>query len=343
MTTPLPKTMPAIQILGPKTHPTVTLNPTHPLPPADPSAVLIRVHAAGLTADELSWPELYANPTRIPGCDVSGVVVALPTTTTSSTPIATSTGRPLRIGDAVYTMQPAEHGSGQAGFAYAQAQHLAHKPAALTHAQAAALPIPVLTAWEGLFVRAGKVPDGGRVLVTGASGAVGRAVVQLVKREIGGRGVKVVALASAGRGGEVRGLGADEVVNYRVEGWEAGVGRVDAVFDVVGGEVLEKAWRLVRDDGVLVTVADPPPAWAFDKTVVPPEVEGRPGLRYVYFIVSPDGEALEKVAGLIDEGALQPLPVVEFPLEKAVEAWEFAKQRGRQGKVVINFVSVSGN
>jgi NADPH:quinone reductase-like Zn-dependent oxidoreductase len=114
---------------------------------------------------------------------------------------------------------------------------------------------------------------------------------------------------------------------------------VDVVFDVVGGDVLEKAWRLVRDDGVLVTVSDPPPAWAFDKTVVPPEVEGRPELKYVYFIVSPDGEALEKVAGLIDEGALQPLPVVEFPLEKAVEAWEFAKQRGRQGKVVINFVS----
>jgi NADPH:quinone reductase-like Zn-dependent oxidoreductase len=111
------------------------------------------------------------------------------------------------------------------------------------------------------------------------------------------------------------------------------------VFDVVGGQVLEKAWQLVKDDGVLVTVSDPPPAWAFDKAVVPSEVKGRPGLKYVYFIVSPDGEALEKVAGLIDAGALQPLPVVEFPLEKAVEAWEFAKQRGRQGKVVINFVS----
>ncbi|KAK3293650.1 uncharacterized protein B0H64DRAFT_419338 [Chaetomium fimeti] len=334
--------MPAIQILGPKTHPTVTLNPAHPLPPHDPSAVLIRVHAAGLTADELSWPELYTNPTRIPGCDVSGTVVALPTTGTTTNPpsvVTTATGRPLNIGDAVYTMQPANTGSGQAGYAYALPQHVAHKPSTLTHAQAAALPIPVLTAWEGLFKRAGAsaVPErGGRVLVTGASGAVGRTVVQLVKGEMGG--VEVVALASGPRGEEVRGLGADVVVDYGVVGWERAVGRVDVVFDVVGGEVLETAWRVVRDEGVLVTVSDPPPAWGFDETVVPPEVEGRPGLRYVYFIVSPDGEALEKVAGLIDEGALQPLPVVEFPLEKAVEAWEFAKQRGRQGKVVINFV-----
>ncbi|KAH6622622.1 hypothetical protein F5144DRAFT_594942 [Chaetomium tenue] len=328
--------MPAIQILGPKTNPTITLNPTQPLPPTDPSAVLIRVHSVGLTADELGWPELYHNPTRIPGCDVSGTIAALPTTTPV---VTTSSGRPLQLGDAVYTMQPADHGSGQAGYAYAQPQHLAHKPGQLTHAQAAALPIPVLTAWEGLFRRAGAVSEGGRVLVTGASGAVGRSVVQLVKREIGGKGVRVVAVASKGRVEEVRGLGADEVVDYGVEGWEEGVGRVDVVFDVVGGEVLEKSWRLVRDDGVLITVSDPPPAWAFDKSVVPPEVEGRPQLKYVYFIVSPDGEALEKVAGLIDEGALQPLPVVEFPLEKAVEAWEFAKQRGRQGKVVINFVS----
>ena len=151
MATPLPKTMPAIQILGPKTNPTVTLNPTQPLPATDPSAVLIRVHAVGLTADELSWPELYNTPTRIPGCDVSGIVAALPTPTSPTSPLLTSSGRPLKIGDAVYTMQPADHGSGQAGYTYALPQHIAHKPAALTHAQAAALPIPVLTAWEGLF------------------------------------------------------------------------------------------------------------------------------------------------------------------------------------------------
>lgn len=322
--------MKAIQILGPKANPRVTLNTAHPLPAKpDPntSSILIRVHAAGLTADEATWPELYTNPTRIPGCDISGVVAALPPTYAG----------PFSVGDAVYAMLHGDRGSGQAEYVYALEDEVAFKPRTLSPAQSAALPIPVLTAWEGLFERAGPVPEGARVLVTGASGAVGRMVVQLAKAKL--VGARVVALASGGKHEVLRGLGADETVDYTALGWEGEVGSksVDVVFDAAGGEVLEKAWTTVKDEGVVVTIADPPPAWAFDKGVVPREVEGRPGLRYVYFIVSPDSEALGKVTALIDDGTLQSLPVVEFNVDKAVEAWDFAKQRGRQGKVVVNF------
>lgn len=252
-------------------------------------------------------------------------------------------------------MLHADRGQGQADYVYTAAEGLARKPRGVTHAVAAALPIPVLTAWEGLFARAllqprselgsrsregGEDGKGGQkvVLVTGASGAVGSMVVQIAKKVAG---AKVVALASKGKHGYLRGLGADVTVDYAVDGWEREVGErsVDVVFDSVGGQVLAKAWSVVKDDGVVVTVADPPPAWAFDKTVVPMEADGRPGVRYIYFVVSPDGEALTKIGGLIDEGTLKPLPVVEFGVDKAVEAWEFAKQRGRQGKVVVNFVT----
>jgi NADPH:quinone reductase-like Zn-dependent oxidoreductase len=327
-------TMKAIQILGPKTHPRVTLNPSQPLPPtpnsnSDTRSLLIRVHSAGLTADETTWPELYTNPTRIPGCDISGAVAALPPTYTG----------PLSVGDAVYAMLHGDRGSGQAEYVYAREDEVALKPRTLSHAQAAALPIPVLTAWEALFKRAAPVRDGARVLVTGASGAVGRMVVQLAKQKLAG--ARVVALASQGKHEILQELGADETVDYATLGWEREVGAksVDVVFDAAGGEVLAKAWTTVKDDGVVVTVADPPPAWAFDKGVVPKETEGRPRLRHVYFIVSPDNEALREVTGLLDQGALKPLPVVEFPVDKGVEAWEFAKQRGRQGKAVINFGS----
>ncbi|KAL2178340.1 uncharacterized protein P884DRAFT_197898 [Thermothelomyces heterothallicus CBS 202.75] len=345
--------MKAIQIIGPKSEPTVSLNGSHPLPTPDSSGseLLIRVHSAGLTADELTWPELWSplhNPTHVPGFEVSGVVAELPPAYTG----------PLAVGDEVYAMLHLDRGKGQAEYVYARPGDVAPKPRSLSSAQAAALPIPALTAWEALFKRAwpsgpssssSSSPSSSplRVLVTGASGAVGSMVVQLAKNsKVMGKEVQVVALASAAKHGYLRELGADETVDYHddndAEGWErkVGIGSVDAVFDAAGGEVLARAWATVKDDGVVVTVADPPPAWATDKGpgAVPKELDGRPGVRYIYFIVSPSGETLSKIAGLIDEGTVKPLPVIEFPVDKAVEAWDFARQRGRQGKVVVNFV-----
>jgi len=323
--------MKAIQILGPKTEPRITLNsaqllPTAPDPPSS-DQILIRVHAAGVTADEITWPEVYANPTRIPGLEVSGVVAELPAAYAGA----------LSVGDAVYAMLHPDRGSGQAEYVYAREAEVARKPRSMSHAQAAALPIPALTAWEALFKRAAPLPDGARILVTGASGAVGSMVVQLAKKQLAG--ARVVALASPGKHEALRELGADETVDVTAPDWESEVGRksVDAVFDSAGGDVFVKAWATVKDDGVMLTVADPAPAWAHDKTVVPEEVDGRPGLRYHYFIVSPDNGTLGKLAELIDNGLIKPLPVIEFDVDRAVEAWEFAKQRGRKGKVVINF------
>lgn len=340
--------MKAIQIIGSKSEPTVTLNGSYPLPTPDSSGseILIRVHSAGLTADELTWPELWSplhNPTHVPGFEVSGVIAELPPAYTG----------PLAVGDEVYAMLHTDRGKGQAEYVYARPGVVSRKPRSLSFAQAAALPIPALTAWEALLKRAW--PSGPpspsssslRVLVTGASGAVGSMVVQLAKNlKVIGKEVQVVALASAAKHDYLRELGADETVDYnddrKTGGWERKVGikSVDAVFDAAGGDVLAKAWATVKDDGVVVTVADPPPAWAMDKSpgAVPKELDGRPGVRYIYFIVSPDSESLDKIAGLIDEGTVKPLPVVEYPVDKAVEAWDFARQRGRQGKVVVNFV-----
>lgn len=333
-----PATMKAVQILGPRTSPNITLNPSHPVPAqpeAHPDAVLIRVHSASITAPEVTWPELYDTAARIPGHDVSGTVAALPP----------AYAGPLAVGQPVYAMLRADAPQGgQADYAHATrpAAEVARKPAALTHAQASALPIPALTAWEMLGAaarrRAGPLPRDARLLVTGASGAVGVMLVQLARRLV--PGARVVALASAERLPSLAELGADELVDYAAPDWEVGLrGSVDAVLDTVGGEVLRRSWTAVKDDGVVVTVADPPPAWALSKGVVPPEAEGRPGVRYVYFVVSPDRDVLEKVADLIDEGAVKPLPVVEFPVDRAVEAWEFAGQRSRRGKAVINFVA----
>ncbi|KAK1835034.1 Reticulon-4-interacting protein 1, mitochondrial [Podospora conica] len=318
--------MKAIQILGERGNRRLTLTSSLPKPIPKADEILIKVHAAGITADEVSWVEVYKTPSRIPGHDISGVIQEL----------GPSYIGPLSVGDAVFAMLDADRGQGMAEYAIASPGEVAPKPGSISHAEAAALPIPVLTAWEALSRHANLAGRQARVLVTGGSGAVGVMAVQLAKVLFD---AEVIALASGAKHEYLRQLpsGVSEVVDYNTPGWETEVGEVDAVLDTAGGEVLSKAWAAVKNDGVIVTVADPPPPWAFEKGVVPVELASKPDVRYVYFVVSVNAEALTKVAGFIDEGRVKGLPVVEFPVDEALDAWEYASRRGRPGKTVINF------
>ncbi|KAH8881442.1 NAD(P)-binding protein [Thozetella sp. PMI_491] len=315
--------MKAVQILGPKGSHQIVLSLSLPKPEVANDEILIRVHAAGLTADEVGWPEVYNTPSRIPGHDISGVVEQL----------GPSYRGPLSVGDAVFSMLHADRGQGQADYVVALPGEAVRKPARLSHPEAAALPIPVLTAWEALFKRM-KVQRGGKILVTGASGAVGAMLVQLAKQLLD---IEVVALASAKNHAYLRELGASQTVDYATPDWEASVHDVDAVLDTVGDVVLAKTWATVKPRGTIITVADPAPSWAFGPGE-PEELAAHPEVQYGYFIVAPDSEALEQIAARIDDGTLKPLPVTEFPVEQAVEAWEFAGRRSRSGKVVIKFM-----
>jgi len=315
--------MKAVQILGDRGAATIALTDSLPRPVPSGQEILIQVHAAGITADEISWLEVYKTPSRVPGHDISGVVAEL----------GPDYKGPLSVGDEVFAMLDADRGQGQAEYATALDEEVAPKPKTISHAEAAALPIPILTAFEALSHHATLAP-GSRILVTGASGAVGVMLVQLAKRLFG---AEVVALASAQKHEYLRRLGASEVVDYKTPGWEA-IASVDAVFDTVGGSVLSQSWKTLKQGhGAIVTVADPPPPWAFGREV-PKELESNPEVKYVYFILSTDSKALSQVAGLIDKGEVVCLPVVEFPVSEALSAWSAAAERGRAGKVVIDFV-----
>ncbi|KAI8256513.1 putative zinc-binding oxidoreductase [Colletotrichum sp. SAR 10_77] len=314
--------MKAIQVLGPVSSPKVVTTTSLPTPVPNHSEILIRVHAAGITAPELLWPELYTAPHRIPGHELSGTVAALGPTYPG----------PLRLKEPVFAFIAADRGGGgQAEYVVCLPDEVAPKPVSATHEEAAALPIPLLAAWEGIITR-GKVGAGMKVLVTGASGAVGSVAVQITAR----RGAEVVALASSRSEEKVRGLGAREVVDYNDEDWSEKIRDVDVVFDTVGGDVLGKSWQVVRPDGMIITVGDPAPQWAFGRG--PAEEAGRyPDVRYEYFIVSPNVEALSEAGGMIDAGLIEVLRVEAFCFEEAEQAWEYAGKRGRDGKAVITF------
>jgi NADPH:quinone reductase-like Zn-dependent oxidoreductase len=130
-----------------------------PTPEPGPDDVLVRVHAAAITRDELTWPT--ERLPAIPSYELSGVVEA--------------------TGEEVIALTPFDRDGVAAELAVVPRSVLAPKPSGLSHEEAAALPMPALSAWQGLVVH-GQLTAGRRVLVTGAHGGVGHIAVQLVSR-----------------------------------------------------------------------------------------------------------------------------------------------------------------
>jgi NADPH2:quinone reductase len=151
-----------------------------------------------------------------------------------------------------------------AEYAVVKKDFLARVPDGMGFVDAASVPRAALTSWQALRIRGGGyLKNGVKVLVTGATGAVGRMGVQILRDLVGQKG-KVIAVGGVGSEG-LGALGADVVVNYREErNWEDGVrkeGLVDVVYDCLGGETLERCLSLLKDGRQVVTIGSPPPDW----------------------------------------------------------------------------------
>lgn len=145
-----------------------------PIPMPAVGEALVRVHAAAITRDELTWPT--DRLPAIPSYELSGVV----------TEIGPGVGD-LTAGDQVFALTPFDRDGVAADYAAVPASVLAPRPSALTHVQSAALPMPGLTAWQGLFDH-GRLGEGERVRVLGQSGGVGHLAVELALSQLAGEG-----------------------------------------------------------------------------------------------------------------------------------------------------------
>ncbi|MFE0702045.1 NADP-dependent oxidoreductase [Streptomyces sp. NPDC058872] len=278
--------------------------------------VLVRVHAAGVNPVDwktrasgalVAWGDV-----PVVGWDVSGTVAA----------VGPGVGA-FRPGDEVFGMPlfPRQAG-GYAEYVVAPARHLAPKPSSLTHVEAAALPLAALTAWQAL-VDTADVRPGERVLVHAAAGGVGHFAVQIAKA----RGAYVIGTASAAKHDLVRGLGADEVIDYRTERFEDAASDVDVVLDGLGGETAERSLKVLRPGGRLVTLPGPD------------DVPGAPdAVRALWMLVEPDHLGLREIAALVDRGALRPVVDAVLPLAEAAKAHEIGEQGRTTGKIVLTVV-----
>ena len=291
----------------------LTLSTTTLIPTPSPTQYLIRVRAAAITADELTWTETLARPKPIPAHDVCGTVVATPSLFSSG--IAPT----FNIGDEVIALVSFSRDGAAAEYVVAGVDELARKPRRLTDVEAAAVPLSFLTAWQALFKHAYAEPDQS-ILILGAAGGVGVMAVQLARWMGMGR---VIGTCSKKNKDFVRKLGAGEVVDYSCEKVQ---GSFDVVLDCVGGKARDECWQNVKMGGALVSVAAP----------IQEDMRTRyPGVKSDFFVVEPNGGQLEKAVELIDKGELRPMVDRVFPLEEGAQAFALLGERHTRGKIVL--------
>lgn len=280
------------------------------VPSLAPNDVLIEVYAAAITFAELGWDETWTHAPAIPAHEFSGVVVELGTEVTTAT-----------RGDLVYGLIRFDRQGAAAEYVTVPAHDIAGKPKSLSHAEAAALPLAALTAWQGLFDVA-KVRSGEHVLVLGGAGGVGAFAVQLAKHA----GAVVTATARGEGVALCRELGAHVVIDSDRDDF-ASQGRIfDVVFDTVGGEALARSYDALVPRGRLVTLQAPP-----DK-----ERAKQAEVEAFFFIVSPDVNELEAIANLADGGQLRVTLAASYPLERTRDAFESGSSKRRApGKTVL--------
>jgi NADPH:quinone reductase-like Zn-dependent oxidoreductase len=243
--------------------------------------VVVQVHASGFTSGELTWPSTWTDrldrdrTPSVPGQELAGVVTALGYGTTG-----------LSVGQRAFGLTDSYRGGGLAEYVAIEARNLAPLPGDVDFTVGASLPMPGLTAWQGLFEH-GRLRAGQSVLAHGAAGAVGSMVTQLAREA----GAYVIATGRAADRQAALDFGAMEFVDLDNDALED-VGGVDLVFDVIGGDIQKRSAGLIRAGGSLVTVVGPPEARPADGLAVD-------------FVVESDRAQLSEIVQRVRSGRLR--------------------------------------
>jgi NADPH:quinone reductase-like Zn-dependent oxidoreductase len=313
-----------------------------PEPTVGDHDVLVDIHAAGvnlLDAKTRDGEFKLLIPYKAPfilGHDLAGVV-------TRVGPCVTR----FAVGDEVY----ARPRDGRIGtFAERIAVHeddLAIKPASLSMAEAASVPLVALTAWQALVERANLQP-GQKVLVHAGSGGVGTYAIQLAKH----LGATVATTTGTSNVDWVRDLGANTVIDYRTQDFETVAQDYDVVLDSQGGDTLAKSLRVLKPGGTAIGIAGPPdPGFARQLrrglplrlimamlSLTTRRAARQRRVRYSFLFMRANGAQLDEITKLIDTGVLRPVLDRTFPFDEAAQALAHVERGRAKGKVVITTV-----
>jgi NADPH:quinone reductase-like Zn-dependent oxidoreductase len=286
-----------------------------PVPSSGPGEVLVKVRAAGVGPWD-SWIRAgrSALPQPLPltlGSDLSGDIQAVGPDISD-----------LSVGDQVYGVTNPRFIGAYAEYALASAAMIARKPTLLTYIEAASVPVIAVTAWQGLFEQA-QLKAGQAVLIHGGAGNVGAYAVQLARHA----GIRTIATAATADVAFVRKLGADTVIDFKIQRFEDEVRDVDAVLDLVGGETQKRSFRVLRRGGKLISAVSSPDQ----------DLAKSHGVDAAFFLVNVTTRHLTEIADLIDRGSLRTRVGTVLPLAGGREA-HFILEGQRpspKGKIVL--------
>jgi alcohol dehydrogenase len=234
----------------------------------------------------------------------------------------------LRVGDQVFGFAPVIFGGSGAAAEYvaSKASVAALKPQRASLTEAAALPLAGVTAVQALELHL-KARQGQKVLIHGGAGGVGSLAIQYAKY----LGCHVATTVRGSQKEFVRGLGADDVIDFELEKFDAILREYDGVLDTVGGEVYKRSFGVLKRGGMVVSLVQNSP----DQ-----ELMSKFGAASDFFIAQVDSASLRNLTELVDKGALKPQIDREFPLEQAREACVYVEQEHPKGKVVVRIKEV---
>lgn len=252
----------------------------------------------------------------IPGWDASGHVSAVGKNVKN-----------FNVGDAVfaYCRTTSIKWGTYAEYICVPADSVALKPKNIGFAEAAAIPLSGLTAWQSLF-DAAKLKKGETVLIHAGAGGVGSLAIQFAKNA----GAHVITTATTPKHSYIKKLGAEHAIDYKTTNFIEEIKKikpegVDVVFDTMGGETLKNSYAVLKKNGRLVSIVEIPN----DELAKPKQITN------LYVFVNPNGKELHQIAELIETGKVRPPKIEELPLLKAAEAQEKNEQGHVEGKIVL--------
>ena len=274
--------------------------------------VLIQVKAAGVNPIDMKIRMGFMKEIRpvempfIPGGEAAGIIVA----------VGDSVSK-FKVGDEIIALTQ-KHAYAQ--YVTANENFITLKPQGLSFEEAASIGVNIGTAQSVLFTE-GKLERGQKVLIQGAGGATGGAMVQMAKAA----GAYIIATASGKGMALAKSLGADEVIDYKSQEVASIIKDIDLVADTAGGEAQGKLFQVLKPGGKLLSIATPPSQELAEQYNVK-----------AYFVISDiSSKTLQNGIDLIETGKFKPIVSKIFKLQEAAIAQDFLTAGGVNGKVVL--------
>ena len=255
----------------------------------------------------------------------------------------------LSVGDFVFGISATKAQGAYAEYVVSKAHEVTKKPASITFTEAAAIPYVACTVWDALVSKAGLTAEnarGKKVFVQGGAGGIGSVAIQMLKAW----GAYVATTCSEQQMISVRGLGADQIIDYGREDYSAKLSNFDVALETVGGALEDKTLSILRKDGKgkFVTLIHPLLKTFDDAGLLVGAVKNLRQLMarrnyaqslgvggYHWATFSPNLQALNTMRDFVINGRMRPHIDREFDLVEMVKAHEYCEQGKANGKVVI--------